>query len=231
MRPRWTYGITALAGVAATLAASSGCAVGLGVVDVGTTRTSTTSIADTTGEAYQIGDTTIVTSQTGPSREISESGAEGHFGVMVGVHAGTNRTRFGAQTGAGWAGEAFVEALGGKGRWAIGGRVGYMIRRAALEDRDGDGKRDASTAYGGLPMTVHAYYGISERVSTHVGIGGDVIPFGPTRALRLMTGLRYALPAREGVTMFVVDVDHLRSPHPDGPYRSLGVIGGLAFVR
>jgi hypothetical protein len=79
----------------------------------------------------------------------------------------------------------------------------------------------------------NGYLGLSSRVSTHLGIGGDIVAFGNhPRAMRLMSGLRMALSSGDsGATLLVLDVDHVRATWGDYDYRSVGLICGLALVR
>ncbi len=213
---------------------TTGCAAGFGIVDVGTTRRSTTQVSTVTHTGTsQVGYTTTSTYTVSNIRDLTQTSADAHFGTMVGIHAGANAGSVAGHSGSGWAGEAFLEMLGGRGRWAFGLRGGMMLRKGEEVDLDDDGRTDAGTGYGGLPMTLHAYYGLSPTLSTHVGIGGDVYAFYDNpRSLRLMTGLRIALSGDDGgATLLVLDVDHLRSTRDAGDYRSFGLIAGFAFIK
>jgi len=214
--------------------ASSGCALGIGIVDVGTKRTSSTMVSNVTyNGSSQVGNTTISNYTVDNIHEVKQTSEDAHFGTMVGVHGGANSGSVAGHGSSGWVAETFLEALGGRGRWAFGARAGIMLRKGDDVDVDGDGRDEASTGYGGIPMTAHAYYGLSPSLSTHVGIGGDIVAFGDNpRSLRVMSGLRFALSSSsDGATLLVIDVDHLRSTREAGDYRSFGIIGGLAFVK
>lgn len=214
--------------------ATSGCALGFGIVDVGTTRTSTTQVSTVTyNGSSQLGNTTTSSYTVSNIRDVAQTTAGPHFGTMAGVHGGANVGSVDGHSGSGWVAETFLEMLGGRGRWALGLRAGIMLRKSDEIDVDGDGRTDFGTSYGGIPMTIHAYYGLSPTLSTHVGVGGDVYAFDDNpRSLRLMTGLRMALTSSDdGATLLVLDVDHLRSTRDAGDYRSVGLIAGLAFIR
>jgi hypothetical protein len=213
---------------------SSGCAMGIGVVEPGSKRTSHQAVSNfTLIDSTGTGDQTVNTYKV-DTTEVNQSTPAGFGGTMVGVHAGANTSSVAGQGGSGWVLDAFWEMLGGRGRWAFGARVGYMLRKGDDVDLNGDGTGDVSTGYGGLPLTLHAYYGLSPTLSTHLGIGGDMFTFGESssRSLRVMSGLRFALSSNDdGATLLVIDVDHLRSTRDEGAYRSFGVIGGLALVK
>jgi len=227
-----SMGISARLVGAVLACASASCAYGW-AMDVGSTRRTTVEVAETTCDTKEIGYTKIANCVTGPTTELTQGGGSPRFGVMAGVHGGGNVASVGDASGSGWVLETFLEVLGGRRRWALGVRTGLMIRKSDDVDIDGDGDGEIATAYGGMPLTVHGYYGLSERVSTHVGLGGDMFAFGDNpRAVRIMSGLRLALSAGdESATMLILDVDHLRSSRDAGEYRSFGLIGGLAIVR
>lgn len=214
--------------------ASSGCAVGIGIVEPGTKRTSHQQVSDVTyNGTAQVGYTKISSYTVDNIRDVDQAAGNGFWGTLIGVHGGANAASVGDHGGSGWVAETFWEVLGGRGRWAFGVRLGLMLRKSDDVDVDGDGDGDVATAYGGFPVTVHGYYGLSSSLYTHVGIGGDAFTFGDNpRSLRVMSGLRFALSSNDnGATLLLLDVDHLRSTRDDGAYRSFGLIGGFAFVR
>ena len=211
---------------------TSGCAYGVGIVDVGTTRTSHVEVADTVvTQDTTIGNTRIVKTETGPTTDRAQPGAGPHFGMMIGVHAGGNINQVGDTSGKGPSIETFFEAQGGKGRWAFGFRTG-ILGRGGVTTRRPDGV-EVLTGHGSFPFTLHGYYGLSPTLSTHVGLGYDLFTFGDRpRAIRAMTGLRFALSQSDsGATLFVLDLDHARASRAEGAYQSLGIIGGFALVR
>lgn len=231
-RPGRYRGPMARTAVAIVAVSLSGCAYGIGIVDVGTTRTSHVAVADTvvTSDAM-VGNTRIATTETGPTTDMAQTSASAHFGVMVGVHGGGNFNRVGDTDGNGPSLETFIEMLGGKGRWALGVRTGILGRGGDTKKRT-DGT-EVLTGHGSFPITLHGYYGLSPSLSTHVGLGYDMFTFGDRpRAVRVMTGLRMALSSSEhGATLLVLDLDHARATRDEGAYRSYGLIGGFALVR
>ena len=191
-----------------------GCAAGLGLIDVGSTRTSSSEVITSskkTGTTDYGADTYEYTTGT-----MKMSG--GGFGVMTGVHAGGHFSSFGDEheSESGWLVDALVEIVGSSGWWGFGLRFDYLFRFADRQD------------YGGLPMTGHFYVG-GEKVSGHIGAGVDLLD---TSFMRLMTGVRFAISSdSDGATLLVLDIDHIRGDTDRVSYSSTGLIVGLAFLQ
>ena len=182
------------------------CSVGLGKIDVGSSRQSTVATADTQCTGTQIGYSVVGRCSTGPTTEHVMKGGGGFFGALVGVHGGSASTSINGKKTSGRVYDSFLEVLGGRGRWALGARGGWMIRKGEDVDLDGDGNSDADTSAGGVTASVHGYMGLTPSISANLGVG---LVFGGQGALRLIGGLRISLTKGETATVLVLDVDRL----------------------
>jgi len=101
----------------------SGCAVGLGLIDVGSTRTVSyqgITSGEKIGETYdgEIYEYTIGT----------KSMKGGGFGMLTGVHVGHHLSSFGDESESGWIMDTFYETVLSSGWWGFGLRFDYMLR-------------------------------------------------------------------------------------------------------